>query len=40
VKKHELMVLERYMDLWQPLSFVTRDEAKMLLKEAMGKKRG
>lgn len=35
VKKNELHVLERYMDLWQPLSFVTRDEAKILIAEAL-----
>ncbi len=34
VKKHEIQVLERYIDLWQPLDFVTRDEAKMLLRDA------
>jgi len=34
VKKHEIDVLERYLDLWEPLSFVTREEAKMLLKDA------
>ena len=34
VKRHELKVLERYMDLWQPLSFVTREEAKILMKDA------
>ena len=33
VKKHEFTVLERYMDMWEPLSFVTRTEAKMLLKD-------
>lgn len=41
VKKHEFLVLERYMDLWEPLQFVTRDEAKLLIKEAaikMGKR--
>lgn len=39
-KKHELQVLERYLDLWQPLSFMTREEAKLLIKEVLegGKK--
>jgi|GEM_PF-839238 len=35
VKKHEFQVLERYMDLWQPLAFVTREEAKLLIQEAL-----
>ncbi len=34
VKKHEIDVLERYLDLWEPLGFVTREEAKMLLGDA------
>lgn len=33
VKKHDLTVLERYMDLWQPMDFVTRDEAKLMIRE-------
>lgn len=37
VKKHEFQVLERYMDLWQPLAFVTREEAKLLIREALEK---
>ncbi len=39
VKKHEFSVLERYLDLWEPLSFVTREEAKLLLKAAMEEKK-
>ncbi len=35
VQKHEFMVLERYLDLWQPLSFVTREEAKLLIRDAL-----
>ncbi len=35
VRKPEFQVLERYLDLWQPLSFVTREEAKLLVKEAV-----
>lgn len=37
VKKHEFTVLERYLDLWQPLTFVTREEAKLLIKDALKK---
>jgi hypothetical protein len=39
VKKNELTVLERYLDLWQPLDFVTRDEAKLLIEEARRQKK-
>lgn len=38
VKRHEMTVLERYMDLWQPMNFVTREEAKMLIKDAKERK--
>lgn len=31
VQKHEFSVLERYLDLWQPLQFVTRDEARRII---------
>lgn len=34
VRKPQFTVLERYMDLWQPMDFVTRDEAKLLIQEA------
>lgn len=34
VKRPEFTVLERYMDLWQPLDFLTRDEARRLIEEA------
>jgi chromosome segregation ATPase len=37
VKKPEFMVLERYMEFWQPMQFVTREEAKLLLEEFLGK---
>lgn len=30
VPRHEFQVLERYIDLWQPMRFVTVDEAKRL----------
>ena len=39
VKKNELTVLERYLDLWQPLDFVTRDEAKLLIEDARRQKK-
>jgi len=35
VKRHEITVLERYLDLWQPMSFMTREEAKLLVQEAL-----
>ncbi len=34
VRKHEFSVLERYLDMWQPLQFVTRDEAARLIRDA------
>lgn len=34
-KKHELAVVERYLDLWQPVQFVTREEAKRLIQDAV-----
>ncbi|RME31272.1 hypothetical protein D6789_03270 [Candidatus Woesearchaeota archaeon] len=34
VKRPEFAVLERYMDFWQPLDFVTRSEAQRLIDEA------
>lgn len=33
VRKPDVAVLERYMDLWQPLDFVTREEARMLIEQ-------
>lgn len=35
---HELKTLERYLDLWQPLDFLTRGEADRLIKEAQREK--
>lgn len=29
--KHEFRVMERYLDMWQPMNFVTRDELNKLL---------
>lgn len=34
-RRHEVQVLERYLDLWQPLTFVTREEAKLLVRAAV-----
>ncbi len=34
VRRPEFAVLERYMDLWQPLDFITREEAERLISEA------
>jgi predicted nucleic acid-binding Zn-ribbon protein len=33
VDKNEFKVLERYMDLWQPMNFVTRNELTRMLEE-------
>lgn len=35
VNKHEFKVVERYIDLWQPMNFVTRNELKKLLEEKL-----
>lgn len=35
VKRHELAVVERYIEMWEPLQFVTREEAKLLIKDAL-----
>lgn len=32
VQRHELKAIERYVDLWQPVDFITRDEAKRMMK--------
>lgn len=34
VPRHEFAVVERYVDMWQPVRFVTRDEAQRMIKEA------
>lgn len=39
VQKHEFSTVEKYLDLWQPLSFITRDEAKRLIAQALAEKR-
>jgi hypothetical protein len=33
VRKHEFAVVERYLDLWQPVRFVTRDEARRIVQD-------
>ena len=33
VNKNEFKIMERYLDMWQPMNFVTRDELNKLLKE-------
>jgi len=35
VKRHEFAVVERYMDLWQPMRFVTRDAALRIVEDAV-----
>jgi hypothetical protein len=32
-KKEELKVLERYLDMWQPMNFVTRNELDRMVDE-------
>ena len=34
VRKHEFLVLEKYLDMWQPLQFVTREEAARLIRDS------
>lgn len=35
VKKDSVKVLEKYINLWNPLNFVTEDEVKTMIKEAL-----
>jgi hypothetical protein len=39
VHKHEFQTVERYLDLWQPMQFITREEAKRLIADAMEARR-
>lgn len=32
-KSHQVLALERYIDLWQPLDFITRDQAQRMIAE-------
>ncbi len=36
-KKRELMVLEKYLDMWQPMNFVTRHEFSEILQKSSRK---
>ncbi len=36
-RKDSVKVLEKYMDLWSPMHFVTQDEVKKLVGDARGK---
>jgi seryl-tRNA synthetase len=33
VNKNEFRIMERYLDMWQPMNFVTKDELNRLLEE-------
>jgi hypothetical protein len=35
VQKHEFSTVERYLDLWQPMQFISREEAKRLMAQAI-----
>jgi hypothetical protein len=35
VHKHELSTVERYLDLWQPLQFVTAEQARRMVRDAV-----
>ena len=37
-KKDELMVLEKYINMWEPINFVTRNELQKILDERLGEK--
>ncbi|MBI4448282.1 hypothetical protein HY643_04840, partial [Candidatus Woesearchaeota archaeon] len=39
-KKENVKVLEKYINLWNPLNFVTREEAKRIAKEVLEEKKG
>lgn len=38
-KKEDVLTLKKYIDLWQPLNFVTRDEVEKLIKEIIGERK-
>ncbi|MFH0869475.1 MAG: hypothetical protein V1866_00280 [archaeon] len=38
VDKNEFRVIERYVDMWQPMSFVTRNELNKIIEEKKGGK--
>ena len=35
VRKHEFAAAERYLEMWQPMQFISRDEARRMLDEAI-----
>lgn len=35
VRKHEFAVAERYLEMWQPMQFISREEARRMLDEAI-----
>ncbi len=35
VKRHDFAVVERYLDLWQPVRFLTRDAAQRMIEDAV-----
>jgi hypothetical protein len=37
-KKEDVKVLQKYMDLWEPLNFVTRNEVEKIIQEILDKK--
>lgn len=38
VKKHEFRVIDRYLDMWQPMNFVTKNELNRLIEEKQKEK--
>ena len=36
-KKEEMKVLQRYVDMWEPVNFVTRNEVEKIIKDIMDK---
>ena len=37
-KREEVKVLEKYINLWEPVNFVTRNEVEDIIKDILGKK--
>ena len=37
-KREEVNVLEKYINLWEPVNFVTRNEVEDIIKDILGKK--
>jgi len=38
-KKEEVKILEKYVNLWEPIKFVTRNEVEKIVTEIMGEKK-